>query len=988
MNRALATAVMAGALSLAGNAAPFLASPAHAQGIGDEFGLSPYLDWKTLESEHFRVTFPAELEDIARKAAVHLEEAHRLLTPHLKWTPRGRTQVYVIDNADQANGMASPLQRLGILLYATPPDPWFSTAYYDDWLRLLAIHEYTHYVNMDTTIGLYDLARYVFKDVLLPNSAWPSWMIEGLAVYMETRYSKGGRGRSPYYEMVLRSAVENKALGKERHVPLDRINGDSPFYPGGEIPYLFGYQLMNQVARQKFNGMTADNRDPVRDGDDALGLISLRSGARVPYFINGNVENITGKDWYRHWADFIVQTRERMDRDLKRIKSQPLTKMKRLTHRSYSAFGASVSPDKRWLAYTMDSLDRQRGGLYFRDLKSGEERRITDKARGISVAFSPDSKTAFFSTLDRKNLYGIFSDLAAYDAEKDRVYFLSDGLRARDPDVSPDGKRIAFTLSAQGRTGVGIAALEKNESGRYELGEVTRVYWPKGFDRAAHPKFSRDGNSLVFSLHINGKNGQDLIALDLETRAQKLLVSDGKHNRFPAFDESGRLYFVSDRSGVDNIFRYSANGDHAQVTNVTTGIWYPAFGSGEEVFASVFSMDGWDIASIRLSDSPIDTNAVTVSPPPAPAPHPGAADGDDGSRYQVKDYSIFPSIWPRGWAPFVTGGNHWNIGGAILGFDTLNYHQYLGYAYFDTATRNGNWSATYWNRSFGPTLQLSASEVSNEWTFDGGGLLSYSRKSDYAATLSYPFVWTFSSLTPSIGFSTERERYFLPGVSDRSVGNSGFIPTAHFSIGFADTESSRLGVTTERGRITKAGVKWYGGSADSYKLLLIDREHLPITAHSVLVPAVKAVWTTRTSLTFSEANAVVRVKSSTLGILPSDAFDERSLRGYPDRAYASRSAVVGSLDYRFPIWRIYRGLGTDPVYLEHLSGLVFGETAWFPSSASKVTLPAAGGGIELAMTLFVRIPLNVSLQYHHGFNRSRGGVGELFTALNLGQLPF
>src|SRR3712207_1369802 len=76
---------------------------------GHALGFSPYWDWKTLESERFRVTFPAGLEDTAQKSAAYLEEAHRLLAPFLAWEPAFRTQVVLVDNADAANGLTTPV---------------------------------------------------------------------------------------------------------------------------------------------------------------------------------------------------------------------------------------------------------------------------------------------------------------------------------------------------------------------------------------------------------------------------------------------------------------------------------------------------------------------------------------------------------------------------------------------------------------------------------------------------------------------------------------------------------------------------------------------------------------------------------------------------------------------------------------------------------------------------------------------------------------
>ena len=180
--------------------APFLfalAAPTYAIGLAETLGLSPFYNWRQIETTHFRITFPVELSATAQRAANDLEEAHAILSRRLYWVASYKVPILLIDNVDSANGLTSAVERFGIALYVTPPDNWFSTAYYDDWLRLLCFHEYTHFLNMDATRGFWATGRYLFGDALLPNSAWPAWMLEGLAVYMETRYTHSGRGTEP-----------------------------------------------------------------------------------------------------------------------------------------------------------------------------------------------------------------------------------------------------------------------------------------------------------------------------------------------------------------------------------------------------------------------------------------------------------------------------------------------------------------------------------------------------------------------------------------------------------------------------------------------------------------------------------------------------------------------------------------------------------------------------------------------------------------------
>ncbi|MEK7690115.1 MAG: hypothetical protein AAB425_03750, partial [Bdellovibrionota bacterium] len=262
-------------------------------GYGDTFDVDPTRSYRTITSDHFRVTYAEELEPAAQRAAFLFERAHTLLSPVLKWEPNRRTSVLLLLNTDSGNGLTSPIQRIGIILYLTAPDAQFSTAYYDDWLWTVIVHEYAHFLNMDNTQEAWKLVRLLTGDSITPNSLLPPWMLEGLAVEMETFYTRAGRGRSTYYKMIVRAGFEEEKLDSDDWITLDRVAGNYPWYPSGESPYIFGYFLTHALLEQ--NGA----------GPELLGTLSETSAARVPYLINGNLENIAGKTWYQVWHAWV-----------------------------------------------------------------------------------------------------------------------------------------------------------------------------------------------------------------------------------------------------------------------------------------------------------------------------------------------------------------------------------------------------------------------------------------------------------------------------------------------------------------------------------------------------------------------------------------------------------------------------------------------------------------------------------------------------------
>jgi hypothetical protein len=72
----------------------------------DACGQAPNEEWRTLETEHFRVTFPAHLEELGRRAATARSVRGRSSPPSSWSRPDGVIDVLVTDHADVSNGFA------------------------------------------------------------------------------------------------------------------------------------------------------------------------------------------------------------------------------------------------------------------------------------------------------------------------------------------------------------------------------------------------------------------------------------------------------------------------------------------------------------------------------------------------------------------------------------------------------------------------------------------------------------------------------------------------------------------------------------------------------------------------------------------------------------------------------------------------------------------------------------------------------------------
>ena len=95
----------------------------------------PNETWRNLQTDHFSVTFPYELEPLARNAAAKAEGAFELLTTRFVGYTGGRIELLITDHTDSSNGYATPIPYNTIVVYVRPPMEG-NLSHFDDWMEL------------------------------------------------------------------------------------------------------------------------------------------------------------------------------------------------------------------------------------------------------------------------------------------------------------------------------------------------------------------------------------------------------------------------------------------------------------------------------------------------------------------------------------------------------------------------------------------------------------------------------------------------------------------------------------------------------------------------------------------------------------------------------------------------------------------------------------------------------------------------------------
>src|SRR6266566_4319203 len=377
--------------------------------------LPPNEHWRTLRTLHFRVHFTADVEAEARRAAVNAERAYAELSTELV-PPRGTIDLVVSDNVDFVNGYATPFPSNRIVVFAHPPTDASGLRNYDDWNALVVTHELTHVFHLDRSRGIWALGQAIFgrNPLLFPNLYEPRWVLEGLAVYYESRLTGAGRLESSEHSMIARAA----ALAN-RVPTLQELSPGSSRFPGGEVIYVYGSLLFDYLSRTRG---PASIRDFVERG----------AKTPFPFILTVTSRGAFGMSFqtaWRQWRDSLVREM--------RSTQEVMPGWRQLTNAGY------VALFPRWLGdtvllYAGDKV-RETPAAY-RVTLSGHEIRLGRRNGTSPNVVLPDG-SLLFSQPEFLDPYHIRNDL--YVEKRGSQTRLTIGGRLTAPDARSDGEIVA-----------------------------------------------------------------------------------------------------------------------------------------------------------------------------------------------------------------------------------------------------------------------------------------------------------------------------------------------------------------------------------------------------------------------------------------------------------------------------------------------------------------------------------------------------------------
>lgn len=998
--------------------------------------------WLTIQTPHFAIHFVADNEPIARRVAELVEETHKILTDKFKRYPVGKTEVVLLDTFDSSNGFATVVPYNMLILRLVAPSPENNLGDYDNWLRELIIHEYTHILHISDTEYPAKIVKFFVGKLMAPNGTTPGWIREGLAAYFETAETERGRGRSSFTDMLLRTDIL-----KGRFLKLDQMAGSQFDWPSWLAQYLYGVGFMKFLAE--------------RYGEEKLIEYSHSYGATLRFYaLNSHAKKVFRKDRdpqlvasrceNDNWADKGTwQVREtypefcgpqgksfhdlweewRQSLEAKYQGQKGVVEQAGLKEGDPKVEGLrresiklpTYSPDGHSLAYIVESVDHPMR-LVLRDEESGKERVLIKKREISQLSFSPDGKQLVFSAMAPKGRYRSYWDLFSIDLDTGKVKQLTRGKRARDPDFSPDGRRLVFVQQLTGHSQLGFYDFEKNkiESAGEVVGEDQTVP-----DELNHPRWSPDGKWIAVSRHYRGQ--RDLWLIDPNTLGKKRLTDDAAMEDRPLWNRSGKsLFYTSDRTGISNIFRYDLQGGAtSQVSNVLTGAFAPSLKGDGTLVYQYYTGKGYEGRGLEVAGGPVVD--VVLKPkkgkkgkrakavaraeevigleergdqvpagklPEGKLPEVAVDTTAPAKHYRALRQLLLPRfVYPNG--AFVDSAVF--LSGTIGSFDPLQWHSWMANVNYRSDNNYFGYGGSYTYQRFVPVFFAGYNNFTvNFGDLYGVGIDYFEKRQRGTGGVAFPLFKGKAQL--SYFFEDRSSHSGIPAtaITFPTTGNyAGF--HAQYDFGIKEKYGASISVEKGIGLALNADVtdSFFGSSGGQEQQLFYGdlRGYVPLGHHQVL--ALRGAGGISFGDTLTQGNYSL---GGSLGESPFVQTSTRlfTLRGVPLGSFSRDDAWVFSAEYRFPLFRAERGVGTLPFFLNSAHFALFTDVgdAFNRNQTNSKFRPMLSMGAELRGDFVIGYGIPITGRLGYGIvltNRGRlAGLTDPFisTAANRGVVVF
>ena len=538
------------------------------------------LNWKSIETENFIISFHDETQRSATEAAIVAEAVYEDITTLYNFEPDSKTRIIIKDVDDYSNGSAYYYDNK-IIIWAKPLD--YDLRGSHRWMQDVITHEFTHIVQLGASmkysrhipgsyfqiLGYEDEKRedvlYGFPNQIasypVPGTSVPPWFAEGTAQHMfkDANYDHWDSIR----DMILRDRVMNNNL-----LSFDQMNTFGKKGIGNESTYNQGFSLVKYMV-DKY-------------GESCLNDISIKLSNPFIYSISKAIDQslgITGYDLYDDWKNDLLY---RYTNQLSNIGGDNNYTI--LEDEGTTNIHPVWSPNGKKIAYLSNKNNDYftQTDLFIYDISDSTSKKIKTSVK-TAVSWINDSLIVYSKISKPMKNGSKFFDLYSYDIPEKKEERLTEGLRLYSPVVY--NNKIYAINTYDGTSNILAGNMDFSEYKQLtDFNDGTQIFSLSVNDSIVVFDAVENHNRKVYSLNLKDKN-------------IKLLKDDDWDNRDPIVLDNQFIY-SDDKYGIFNIYMDSKD-VKGYLTNVQGGAFMPSLSNDGLIAFSIYDDGGYKLALIN-----------------------------------------------------------------------------------------------------------------------------------------------------------------------------------------------------------------------------------------------------------------------------------------------------------------------------------------------------------------------------------------------------
>ncbi len=682
--------------------------------------------WKEIETQHFRIVYPEQLEWQALRLASYCDTFAFYNANELKINQtrrQGKPPIIIHATGSYSNGLSAWAPKR-IEFWPTPQQSGYS----QPWMQQLALHEYRHELQMQAinqnTIGTVTAIIGEHFSGAVVGLFVPNWFLEGDATWAETVLSYAGRGRESAFLNPAQTMLTQQKPPSYYKAAFGSYKDYTP------DDYLLGYLLVS------YDKTAFDTANFWQNG---LKRVSTDFWRLTPFYRRMQFKahyDSAMAFWQNYWEPFFKESTESAEKQIN-------TPQKHYT--DYHLAGATDSS-----VFALKKGVRNVSSLV-EILPDGNERLLakTGSVYDNYLCFNHNRIAWTEHTLhSRWNLY--HTNLIVYDLATGKREILTKNRNVFSPTIADNGQ---------------IAVLELSDSATWQVvffdssmcETALKIALPDTMEYQ-HPAFSATGDSLF--LTATGNDGRYILLISnllnndyhIET-----IAGPFAHNIGRTTVHNGKLLAISDQSGVNRVVRFD-EGKEIPISDNRFGISAFAPGNdGKHLTYSRFTTMGSSIFSDTLGvcrrQAVYNFNSEAIATASVKYAMPKGLANTTATNYIPIDYNHWKHLFNfHSWLPLYFDANAQDVG---LGISAMSQNELSNSILqtnllWDYNNQKPVLSLNYQYLRLYPTINASAGfsghEVRSDSTYYRFNLFS----TGVSAAVPFRYYWHNHSLSMSL----------------------------------------------------------------------------------------------------------------------------------------------------------------------------------------------------------------------------------------------